>query len=218
MSSALVVLIVIALVLAAIGVGVYLSQIYNSLVTLRHDVDKAWSNIDVLLRQRYDEVRELVQAIRAAGGETGPAPEIADRFLADKAGLMDVSEQADATRFDAEQQISASASRLLDLAAHLPAQQSNERLHRVQERILALEQQIRHRREYYNQLITISNARCEQFPDRLLATRAGLRPRPLFAAVGEARFAISAAWDGQSVEVLASYPFQGRSRPTSRSG
>src|SRR3954462_235074 len=66
MSSALVVLIVIAVALAAVGVWVYLSQVYNSLVTLRHDVDQAWSNIDVLMRQRYDEVRELVDAIRAA--------------------------------------------------------------------------------------------------------------------------------------------------------
>jgi LemA protein len=211
MSSALVVLIAIALALVAVGVGVYLSQVYNSMVTLRHDVDQAWSNIDVLTRQRYDEVRELVDAIRAAGGEPGPAPEAADRFLADNPSLADAAGSA-----DAEQRISASASRLLDLAAHLPALQSDERLQRVQERILALQQQIRHRREYYNQLVTISNARREQFPDRLLAARAGLSPRPLFAAVGEERFAISAAWDGESVQLRSAYPVQGRGRPISR--
>ncbi len=168
------------------------------------------------MRQRYDEVRELVDVVRLAGGEPGPAPEIADRFSAVKPGVADASQQADAARFDAEQRISARASRLLDLAAHLPAMQSNERPRRVQERIVALEQQIRHRREYYNQLVTISNARCEQFPDRLLATRAGLSPRPLFAAVGEERFAMSAAWDGESVQLHTAYPVQGRARPTTR--
>jgi LemA protein len=215
MSSALVVLIIIALALVAVGVGVYLSQVYNSLVTLRHDVDQAWSNIYVLTRQRYDEFRELVDAIRATGGEPVPAPENDDRDPVVNPGWADPSGQADAARFDPEQRISASTSRLLDLAAHLPALQLNERLQRVQERILALEQQIRHRREYYNQLVTISNARCEQFPDRLLATRAGLSPRPLFAAVGEERFAVAAAWDGESVQVRTAYPVQGQGRPTS---
>lgn len=131
-----------------------------------------------------------------------------------QAGRADASGQADVARFVAEQRISASASRLLDLAAHLPARQSSARLQRVQERILALEQQIRHRREYYNQLVTIGNARREQFPDRLLAARAGLSPRPLFAAIGEGRFAVAAAWDGESVQMRTAYPVQGRGRPT----
>ena len=216
MSGAFVVLVVIALALAAVGIGVYLSQIYNSLVTLRHDVDLAWSNIDVLTRQRYDEVRELVDAIRAAGGEAGSGKEGAERCSAVTPRLADMPGQPGAAHFDTEQRISASASRLLDLAAQLPARQSNERLQRVQERLLALEQQIRHLREYYNQLVTISNARREQFPDRLLATRAGLSPRPLFVAVGEERFDVSAAWDGESVQVRTDYPVQGRGRPASR--
>jgi LemA protein len=216
MSSTLVVLIVIAVALAAIGAWVYLSQVYNSLVTLRCDVDQAWSNVDVLMRQRYDEIRELVDAIRAAGGEPGPAPEIADRLAVARPGLAVAAGPADAACFETERRIDAQASRLLDLAAHLPAMQSNERLRRVQERILALEQQIRHRREYYNQLVAIGNARCEQFPDRLLAARAGLSPRPLFVAIGEERFALSATWDGDSVRLRIAAPVQGRGRPTTR--
>src|SRR5262249_47389761 len=126
MSSALVVLIIIALVLAVVGVGVYLSQVYNSLVTLRHDVDQAWSNIDVLTQQRRDEVSELVEAIRAAGGEPGLAPASDDRYSADTLGLAGAVGPVDAARFDDEQRISENASRLLDLAAHLPTSPSNE--------------------------------------------------------------------------------------------
>ena len=45
---------VLALV-AAIFVG-YIITIYNGLVSLRNNIDRAWSNIDVLLKQRFDEL------------------------------------------------------------------------------------------------------------------------------------------------------------------
>ena len=35
---------------------IYLVIKYNSLVTVKHNVTKALSNIDVLLRQRHDEI------------------------------------------------------------------------------------------------------------------------------------------------------------------
>ena len=34
---------------------VYAIMIYNNLVSLKHNVSQAWSNIDVLLKQRHDE-------------------------------------------------------------------------------------------------------------------------------------------------------------------
>ncbi|KKM69318.1 hypothetical protein LCGC14_1452000 [marine sediment metagenome] len=43
---------------------VYLILIYNNLVTLKHNVSKAWSNIDVLLKQRHDELPKLVETCR----------------------------------------------------------------------------------------------------------------------------------------------------------
>ena len=48
------------------------------------------------------------------------------------------------------------------------------------QRISALEEQIAHRREYYNAAVNINNVRMEQFPELLLATAAGLIRRALF--------------------------------------
>jgi LemA protein len=39
----------------------YAIIVYNALVTLKHNVSKAWSNIDVLLKQRHDELPKLVE-------------------------------------------------------------------------------------------------------------------------------------------------------------
>jgi len=49
------------LVLIALIYGVV---IYNALVQIKHNVSKAWSNIDVLLKQRHDELPKLVETCR----------------------------------------------------------------------------------------------------------------------------------------------------------
>ena len=46
------------LMFAIAGALIYLSTIYNGLVALRNDMDKAWANIDVLLKQRHDELHD----------------------------------------------------------------------------------------------------------------------------------------------------------------
>ena len=43
------------------GIMVYAVAIYNTLVRLSNNIDKAWSNIDVILKQRHDELPKLVK-------------------------------------------------------------------------------------------------------------------------------------------------------------
>jgi len=42
----------------------YAVTLYNGLVRLKHGVGKAWANIDVLLRQRHEELPKLVEACK----------------------------------------------------------------------------------------------------------------------------------------------------------
>lgn len=53
-----------AFLLFAVGVLVYIVILYNELVRLRNDNDRAWANIDVLLKQRHDEVPNLVETVK----------------------------------------------------------------------------------------------------------------------------------------------------------
>ncbi len=48
------VLVVVAIVV--IGLIMYFVGIYNTLVTLKNDIDRSFANIDVLLKQRHDEL------------------------------------------------------------------------------------------------------------------------------------------------------------------
>ena len=53
-------------VILALGLAliVYLVGIYNGLVGLRENIKAAWANIDVLLKQRHDELPKLVDTCK----------------------------------------------------------------------------------------------------------------------------------------------------------
>src|SRR6202795_2141117 len=53
-----------ALLLFVVGVLVYTVILYNELIRLRNDNDRAWANIDVLLKQRHDEIPNLVETVK----------------------------------------------------------------------------------------------------------------------------------------------------------
>ncbi len=44
---------------------IYLVMTYNSLIAIRNNVEKAWANIDVLLKQRNEELPKLIDTCKA---------------------------------------------------------------------------------------------------------------------------------------------------------
>src|SRR5437868_15099049 len=42
----------------------YFVTMYNGLVALKNDIDKAWANIDILLKQRHDELSKLLDTTK----------------------------------------------------------------------------------------------------------------------------------------------------------
>ena len=46
------------------ALALYGVTLYNNLVSLKHNVEKAWANIDVLLKQRHDELLKLVETCK----------------------------------------------------------------------------------------------------------------------------------------------------------
>jgi len=49
-----------ALIFLAIGLVSYFISVYNGLIVVSRNIDKAWANIDVLLKQRHDEIPKLI--------------------------------------------------------------------------------------------------------------------------------------------------------------
>ena len=53
-----------AVVLMVTGAAIYAVIVYNGLVRLQNEIGRAWANIDVLLKQRHDEVPNLVACVK----------------------------------------------------------------------------------------------------------------------------------------------------------
>jgi LemA protein len=180
--------VLLVLVLAFIAIAAQAIGLYNGLVQVKHQVDQAWANIDVLLKQRHDELPKLLDAVRGyVTHERGLLEDITSlRAQAQSGGSSH-------ERVAAEEALSLGVTKLLAVAENYPALRASEVFIDLQRRISALEEQIAHRREFYNDAVNINNVRLEEFPDLLLTGLAGLSRKPLFEAQGVERADVDVA-------------------------
>jgi LemA protein len=152
-------------VLAALaGWGVV---IYNRLVNLKHGVNKTWSDIDVLLRQRHDELPKLVDTCKEY---MTYERETLERVISARSRVFQAREAGDVAALGlAEGALRAGLGRLFALAESYPALEANQTFQHLQSRITTLEASIASRRETYNEAVNRNNVAVEQFPDLIVA-------------------------------------------------
>lgn len=157
------------------GALIYLATIYNGLVGLRNDIDKAWSNVDVLLKQRFDEVPRLIEVCKGymqyESKTLQALTEARTRYA--RAGTV-------AQKGAASGNLTGSVDDLFAVAENYPQLKANQSFVGIQQRITELESQIADRREYYNDAINLYNTRMQEMPDKMVAGAMGLRPRAMF--------------------------------------
>jgi LemA protein len=185
--SVLVVLLLIVL-LAVVAAVVYAVTVYNNLVRVKRNVDQAWANIDVLLKQRHDEIPKLIDAVK---GYMTYEKDLLQNVTALRTQAAQAGEGQ--ARVQAESQLGAMLGRVLAVAENYPDLKANQSFLSLQSRISALEEQIAHRREFYNDSANINNVRREQVPDMFLVGLVGMPERQLFEAAREERADIDVA-------------------------
>jgi len=172
MSLFSVALIVVLLLCLAYGV-----IIYNALVRLKHGIGKAWSNIDVLLKQRHDELPKLVETCKQYMQHERTTLE---QVISARNAVSAARESHDVGALGkAESGLRAGLGQLFALAENYPDLKANESFQFLQQRISGLENGIADRRELYNEAVNLNNVRIEQFPDVLLARQFGFKAAEL---------------------------------------
>ena len=169
---------IIFIVIGLMGSGlVYFISLYNNLVAVRSAVGKAWSNIDVLLKQRHDELPKLVAVCKQYQQfERGTL----ERITQARVAVQHASEQGDALALGrAEGALRQGVGSVFAVAEAYPELKTNESFMQLQQRISVLENTIADRRELYNDATTVQNVVIESFPDNLLATWFHFEPKPL---------------------------------------
>ncbi|MEK7835655.1 MAG: LemA family protein [Pseudomonadota bacterium] len=167
-------IVVLAVIVVAIG---YLIMLYNGLVQVKHNVSKAWANIDVLLKQRHDELPKLVETCKQY---MKFEQETLQKVMEARSQVFTARESQNVRALGpAESGLRASLGNLFAVAEAYPDLKTNQTFLQLQSRISGLENAIADRREFYNESVNINNVRIEQFPDTLIAGMFNFKPAPL---------------------------------------
>ena len=152
--------------LAVVVLG-YAIIIYNALVRVRNEVKLAWSNIDVLLVQRHEELPKLIEVCKGYMRHERETLESVARARTNVEGARSVGNVASVSV--AEGALRSGLSSLFAVAERYPDLKANDLFRNLQTRISALETAIADRREIYNDAVNALNVRLESFPDVLIA-------------------------------------------------
>jgi LemA protein len=167
---------------AVVGAVGYFLSIYNGLVALRNNISRSWSNIDVLLKQRHDELPKLVSTCE---GYMRHERGIFDKLSEARAALAEAKSVAE--RAGAEGMLNRALGAIFAVAEAYPDLKANQSFVLLQNRISDLENQIADRREFYNDTVTTYNTRIQQIPDRFVADMLTCVPAELFQVEAEDR-------------------------------
>jgi LemA protein len=158
-----------------VGLAAYVVTIFNGLIALKNDIDKAWANIDIMLKQRHDELSKLLDVCKGYLNYEGDTllKVTQARSLYQQAVSLDQKAQAD-------QSMTSALRGFFAVAENYPQLRANENFARLQGRITDLESQIADRREFYNDSVNTFNIRIQQMPDTFIASFMQLTPRHMF--------------------------------------
>jgi len=170
------------------GVVIYAVLIYNGLIRLRRNIDKAWSNIEVILKQRHDEIPKLVDTAKQY-------MDYEKEVLQDITESRTKAEQAQGPKEQAkaEGMLGQALGNFFAVAEDYPDLKANENFQQLQDRISAIEERIADRREFYNDSVNTYNIRIDQIPYVFVANMMGYEEKELFEASEQEKQDISIA-------------------------
>jgi len=158
-----------------LAIAGYFITIYNGLISLKENIKKSWSNIDVILKQRHDELPKLISVCESyAEFEHG----VLDRLM--KAREKYFKARGVTKKSEASNEVTAALQGIFALAENYPDLKTNKNFMQLQERISHLEETLADRREFYNDSVNNFNIRIKQIPDVLVAGMLNYQDEEMF--------------------------------------
>ena len=175
------------LVLAVFGLLlVWLTLIYNGIVSLRNDVQGSWRQIDVQLKRRHDLIPNLVSTVK---GAMEFEQDTLEKVISARAKA--VSAGTPASKAEAENMLTQALGKLFAVMENYPALKSNENVMQLQEELTSTENRISFARQLYNDLVANYRTRLQVFPNNIVSSMLNFRPEEYFEAEESSRTAPS---------------------------
>lgn len=165
----------IGIVLVFAAAAIYAVIVYNGLVRLQNEIGRAWANIDVLLKQRHDEIPNVVACVKGYMDHERQTLEAVTQARAVSINASSIPQKA-----QADMVLTGALRSLFVVAEQYPQLKADQNFLALQKRISELEERIADRREFFNDDVTTYNTHIAQLPDVLMARVMKLSPREMF--------------------------------------
>lgn len=172
--SGIIIGIIIVIVVLVLVVSIVAT--YNSMVKARNNVEKAFADIDVYLKKRYDLIPNLVNTVK---GYAKHENETFNQITELRGQAVNTHNMNQAV--ETNNKISASLRNMLALAENYPSLKADKNFLSLQNSLSGIESQIAGVRTNYNHFATIYNTKLETFPNNMVASIFKFKKSTLFA-------------------------------------
>jgi LemA protein len=166
----------IALGIAALVV-VYVIGVYNSLVIARNRTDEAVSDIDTLLKRRYDLIPNLVETVK---GYAKHESETLERVIQARNSAISAQGGGLADRAPKENALSGALKSIFALSESYPDLKANQNFMELQGELAGTENKLQASRRFYNSMVLSYNNKIQIFPNSIIAGMFAFAKRDFF--------------------------------------
>lgn len=156
-------------------IGLWLILSRNSFVSIKNQVEEAFSTMDVYLKKRYDLIPNLVETVK---GYATHESETFTKVTAARTAAMNSTSIDE--KIANENALSGTLKSLFAVAEAYPQLQANTNFLDLQQQLKGLEDEIANSRKYYNAVVRTMNTKVESFPSNLIASMFGFKKQPFF--------------------------------------
>ncbi len=171
--------------IAAVLLILFIWGLYNGLITMKTQIDEAWSQIDVQLKRRADLIPNLVASVK---GYAKHEKSVFENVTKARTALMNAGTPEKMAK--ANDQLTGALKSLFAVAENYPQLKANENFLQLQKELGDTEDKVAYSRQFYNSTVMDYNVKVKVFPNVLLAGAFGFTEKPFFKTEGEERNAV----------------------------
>lgn len=157
----IIMILIVALIISLLIWGI---ATYNRLITERLKVQTQWSQIDVVLKQRFDLIPNLVETVKGYAAHEKEALQAVTDARSRYLGATDADGQMKAST-----ELSGAMGRLMAVAESYPDLKANQNFLHLQQQLAAMEEKLANYRQFYNDTVLRYDRLLETVPTNLIA-------------------------------------------------
>jgi LemA protein len=161
---------------------VYVWSLYNGFITLKAQIEEAWSQIDVQLKRRLDLIPNLVSSVK---GYAKHEKSVFENVTKARSSLMKAETPESMAK--ANDALTGALKSLFAVAESYPQLRANENFLQLQRELSDTEDKVAYARQFYNSTVMDYNVKVRVFPNAIIANAFSFKEQPFFKATEEER-------------------------------